>query len=29
MVRTFLNGYGVTVQIPGAREKGDTVRTEN
>ncbi len=29
MVGTFLNSDGVTMLIPGAREKGDTVRTEN
>ncbi len=29
MVRIFQNGDGVTMLIPGAREKGDTVRTEN
>ena len=29
MVRIFLNSNGVTMLIPGAREKGDAVRTEN
>ena len=29
MVRIFQNGDGVTMLIPGAREKGDVVRTEN
>ena len=29
MVRISLMGYGVTALSPGAREKGDTVRTKN
>ncbi len=29
MVKIFQNRDGVTMLIPGAREKGDTVRTEN